>query len=290
MRFKNLGSGELLDDVIEDVASACWIDDTHIAYTVTDDAWRPHLVRRHTLGTSPEEDEDVLGEDDERFWLSVGRSGDERWLVIDSASKACSEVWLLDVRTPTAPPLLVAPRVEGVEYAVEPAGSVMYVIHNAGHLNFELASTPATPEAWRDWTTVIPGRDDVRLLDVTAYADHLVVHLRRDGLPRVVVLPREPGADAQGQLLDAGEALETLAADDLLYAADRLRLHRETYVDPATIIETDWQGGSERLLRRHPVLPDPEGRPYLADDYAQQRLWAPGHDGVAIPVSARVAP
>lgn len=285
VRFKDLTTGELLDDVIEDVAGACWIDDTHVAYTVTDDSWRPHLLRRHTLGTSPDLDEDVLVEDDERFWLSVGRSGDERWLVIDSASKACSEVRMLDVRTPMAAPVLVAPRVEGVEYAVEPAGHVMYVVHNAGHLNFELASAPTDPAGWRDWTTVIPGRDDVRLLDVTAYADHLVVHLRRDGLPRVLVLPRDQGPDAQGQLLDASADLETLAADDLLYAADRLRLHRETYVEPATIVETDWDGGSERLLRRHPVLPDPDGRPYGAEDYAQQRVWATGHDGVAIPVS-----
>jgi oligopeptidase B len=285
VRFKDLTSGELLDDVIEDVASACWIDDSHVAYTVPDDAWRPHLVRRHTLGTAPEADVDVLAEADERFWLSVGRSGDERWLVIDSASKACSEVWMIDVRTPMAAPILVAPRVEGVEYAVEPAGDELYVIHNAGHPDFELAVAPATPDAWRDWSTLIAGRDDVRLLDVTAYAEHLVVHLRRDGLPRVLVLPRSPGPVAQGQLLDASTDLETLAADDLLYAADRLRLHRESYVEPATIVEADWDGGSERLLRRHPVLPDPDGRPYMSEDYAQQRLWATGQDGVAIPVS-----
>ncbi len=285
VRFKDLASGELLADIIEDVASACWIDDTHVAYTVTDDAWRPHLLRRHTLGTAPEDDVDVLAEADERFWLSVGRSGDERWLVIDSASKACSEVWMIDVRTPTSVPLLVAPRVEGVEYAIEPAGDLLYVIHNAGHPDFELASAPATPDAWRVWTTLIAGRNDVRLLDVTAYTDHLVVHLRRDGLPRVLVLPRGSGSVAQGELLDPAADLETLAADDLLYTADRLRLHRESYVEPATIVETDWDGGSERLLRRHPVLPDPYGRPYKAEDYAQQRLWATGHDGVAVPVS-----
>ena len=284
VRFKDLSSGDLLDDVIEDVASACWIDDTHVAYTVPDDAWRPHLLRRHTLGTAPEDDVDVLSEPDERFWLSVGRSGDERWLVIDSASKACSEVWMVDVRTPTAAPMLVAPRVEGVEYAVEAAGDDLYVIHNAAHPDFELAVAPAVPGAWHDWTTVIAGRDDVRLLDVTAYTDHLVVHLRRDGLPRVLVLPR-PAGSSDGLLLDASADLETLTADDLLYAADRLRLHRESYVEPATIVETNWEGGSERLLRRHPVLPDPDGRPYLPEDYAQRRLWATGHDGVAVPVS-----
>jgi oligopeptidase B len=39
------------------------------------------------------------------------------------------------------------------------------------------------------------------------------------------------------------------------------------------------------VLKRQPVLPDPEGRPFRSDDYLQQRLWATGDDGVQIPVS-----
>ncbi len=286
VRFRNLATGDELPDVIEDVSSACWIDDAHIAYTVTDDAWRPYLLRRHALGTPTSADVDMFREDDERFWLAAGRSGDDRWLVIDSASKASSEVRMVDVRTPTAEPVLVAPRAEGLEYSVEPAGDQLFVVHNANHPDFELACAPIDDGHWHEWLTVIEGRDDVRVLDVTAYADHLVVAVRRDGLPRVLVLDRDPDGTAGAGSVLAGDAdLETLAAADLLYGADRLRLHRESYVEPATIVETDWSGGSPRLLRRHPVLPDPDGRPYDPADYVQHRLWAPAADGVLIPVS-----
>jgi oligopeptidase B len=285
-RFRDLTSGDELPDVLEDVASVCWIDDHHVAYTVLDDSWRPYLLRRHTLGTPGDQDVDILREDDERFWLSAGRSGDDRWLVIDSASKASSEVHLLDVSTPTGTPLLVAPRVEGLEYSVEPAGDRLYVVHNAGHQDFELAVTPALPEQWHEWTTVITGNDGVRLLDVTAYADHLVVHLRSDGLPRVMVIPRsEDGSAGTGWLLDATADLESVGAADQQYSADRLRLHRESFVDPATVVEAGWDGTGERVLKRQPVLPDPEGRPFRSEDYLQQRLWATGDDGVRIPVS-----
>ena len=284
--FRDLTSGEELPDVLEDIASVCWIDDHHVAYTVLDDSWRPYLLRRHALGTPVSEDADILREDDERFWLSAGRSGDDRWLVIDSASKASGDVHLLDVSTPTGAPLLVAPRVEGVEYSVEPAGDWLYVVHNAGHQDFELAATRAQPEQWRDWTTLIVGEDGVRLLDVTAYADHLVVHLRRDGLPRLMVIPRaEDGSTGTGWLLDATADLESVGAADQQYHADRLRLHRESYVDPATVVEVAWEGTGERILKRQPVLPDPEGRPFLSEDYVQWRLWAPGDDGVQVPVS-----
>jgi oligopeptidase B len=285
-RFRDLTSGDELPDVLEDVASVCWIDDHHVAYTVLDDSWRPYLLRRHTLGTPVDQDVDILREADERFWLSAGRSGDDRWLVIDSASKASSEVHLLDVSTPTGTPLLVAPRVEGLEYSVEPAGDRLYVVHNAGHQDFELAVTPALPEQWHEWTTVITGNDGVRLLDVTAYADHLVVHLRSDGLPRVMVIPRsEDGSAGTGWLLDATADLESVGAADQQYSADRLRLHRESFVDPATVVEAGWDGTGERVLKRQPVLPDPEGRPFRSEDYLQQRLWATGDDGVRIPVS-----
>ncbi|MHB1009347.1 MAG: S9 family peptidase [Propionibacteriaceae bacterium] len=282
VRFRDLVSGEDLPDVLEDVASVCWIDDEHVAYTVPDESWRPYLLRRHTLGTPVAEDVDLLREDDERFWLSAGRSGDDRWLVVDSASKASSEVHLLDVSTPTASPVLVVPRAEGVEYSVEPAGEQLFVVHNAAHRDFELAVTAARPGAWAEWETLLPGEDGVRLLDVTAYVDHLVVHLRRDGLPRVMVLDRPAGT---ARLVGATAELQSVAAADQHYLADRLRLHRESYVEPATVLEIPWDGGGERVLKRHPVLPDPEERPFRTEDYVQRRLWARGDDGVEVPVS-----
>jgi oligopeptidase B len=284
--FRDLITGEQLPDVLEAISSVCWIDDHHVAYTVLDESWRPYLLRRHTLGTPVTEDADIHREDDERFWLSAGRSGDDRWLVIDSASKASSEVHLLDVTTPTAAPLLVAPRVEGLEYSVEPAGDSLYVVHNANQPDFELAVSSAHPDQWQDWTPVIAGESGVRLLDVTAYADHLVVHLRRDGLPRVMVIPRSAdGSAGTGWLLAATADLESVGAADQQYSADRIRLHRESFVDPATVVEVAWDGSGERVLKRQPVLPDPEGRPFESEDYIQRRLWATGDDGVQIPVS-----
>ncbi len=284
-RFRDLVTGEDLPDVLDAVASVCWIDDRNVAYTVLDESWRPYLLRRHTLGTPVDDDVDMLREDDERFWLSAGRSGDDRWLVIDSASKASSEVHLLDVSTPSATPLLVAPRAEGVEYSVEPAGEQLFVVHNRAHREFELAVAPATAQAWHDWTTVVVGESGVRLLDVTAYADHLVLHLRADGLPRVMVFERTAdGRPGEGRLLEA-TALESLGAVDQHYRSDRLRLHRESYVDPGVVLEASWDGTGERVLKRQPVLPDPEGRPYRAADYVQHRLWALADDDVQVPVS-----
>ena len=45
-----------------------------------------------------------------------------------------------------------------------------------------------TPGAQR---TLIPARDDVRLEGVDAFSDHLVVHYRRDALPKLQLWPIE---------------------------------------------------------------------------------------------------
>jgi oligopeptidase B len=101
-----------------------------------------------------------------------------------------------------------------------------------------------------------------------------------------MVIPRsEDGRAGTGWLLDATADLESVGAADQQYSADRLRLHRESFVDPATIVEVAWDGTGERVLKRQPVLPDPEGRPFLPEDYIQWRLWAAGDDGVQVPVS-----
>ena len=65
-------------------------------YTTVDESWRPDKVWRHRLGTDPGHDELVHHEPDERYWLGVGRTRSDRFLVIVSGSKTTSEYRLLD--------------------------------------------------------------------------------------------------------------------------------------------------------------------------------------------------
>ena len=69
-------------------------------------------------------------------------------------------------------------------------------MHNDGAEDFELAETPLTATSHTEWTPVIPHRQGVRILAVSAYASHAVVSLRRDGLTGLHVMPR----DAAGNL------------------------------------------------------------------------------------------
>ena len=146
--IKDLVSGELLADQIDDTAyGVAWAKNSHLFYTRADEAWRPYVVLRHRLGTDPSQDVEVLTESDERFWLGVDASRDDRWIIIGAGSKITSEFRLLSTDDPEGEPRIVAPRRQGVEYDVEPAGDRLLIVHNDGAEDFELAEAPLTPPA-----------------------------------------------------------------------------------------------------------------------------------------------
>ena len=147
------------------------------------------MVLRHRLGTPTSADAEVLTEPDERFWVGVGCSRDEEWIVLGVGSKLTSEYRLLPAADPEGKPRLVAPRRQGVEYDVEPAGDRLLIVHNDGAADFELAEAPLDATGRAVDPGAAPHQPGVRSLGVAAYAGHAVVSLRRDGLTGVHVIP-----------------------------------------------------------------------------------------------------
>ncbi|MDF7640350.1 S9 family peptidase [Bifidobacterium sp. ESL0784] len=149
-RIRSLEDGHELPEVFKGIAEACFTPDGKwVFYTLLDPSWRPYAVRRHRVGTSIDADVEVFHENDERFWIGVGLSFDERNLVIGCSSKTTSEVLMLPVDQPEGEFKAFIPRIEGVEYDVsfarfEGGGvggddiPVALVYHNARNPNFEV--------------------------------------------------------------------------------------------------------------------------------------------------------
>ncbi|GAA5068727.1 oligopeptidase B [Thermocatellispora tengchongensis] len=277
LRFKDLVTGETLPDEIPNVSyGGAWSADcSTYFYTTVDEAWRPYRLFRHVIGTPAEEDVLVYEESDERFWVGIGLSRSERYLILSCGSKITSEVRVLDAANPSGEFTLVRERVTGVEYGVDHGPDGFLILHNDGAENFELATAPiGDPGAW---TPLIPHREDTRLLDVDAFATHLVVAFRRDGLTGVRVLPR------------GGEPYE-IPFPEPIYTADvggnpefstsRLRLGYTSMVTPPSVYDFDLVTRELILLKQRPVLGG-----YNPDDYEQHRDWATAEDGVRVPIS-----
>jgi oligopeptidase B len=287
LRVKDLVTGETAADEIPDTFyGAAWSrDGSALFYVTVDEAWRPYRVWRHKVGTRASEDVIVYEEADEKFWVGVWLARSERYVFISTASKLTSEAWLLDAARPDGEFRVLMPRRPGVEYGVEhqvraDGTDRLLILHNDHAENFELAQAPAAdPSAW---TPVIGHREDTRLLGVDAFAEYLVVHLRRDGLTGLRIL-RQDGAEHE---VAFGEPVYTVApGDNREYETRLFRLGYTSLVTPESVYDCDMTTGELILRKRRAVLPLPGGSGYDPGDYEQHREWATAADGTRIPIS-----
>ncbi|GAB2475759.1 S9 family peptidase [Streptosporangium sandarakinum] len=277
LRVRNLATGEILPDEIPGIfyGGAWSADGTAFFYTTVDESWRPYRVHRHTIGTAAEDDVLVHEETDERFWLGIGLSRSERYLMLAAESKITSEVRILEADDPAGEFRVVRPRETGVEYGVEHAGDRFLVLHNRNAENFELATAPLDDPG--TWTPLIEHRADTRLLNVDAFQSHSVVHFRRDGLTGIRILP----GDGEPYEISFPEPIYDVGpAGNPEFVTERLRLGYTSMITPASVYDYDLATRELILLKRKPVLGG-----YDPDDYEQFREWATASDGTRVPIS-----
>ena len=285
LRFKDLRTGERYPDEIADIAAGgTWATDNRTVYYLTlDAAHRPDKVWRYRLG-SGEPSELVYHEADERFWLGVGLTRSQAYVVIAAGSSVTSEIRYADATDPQAQFTVVLPRNDGVEYAVEHAivgGQDRWLIlHNDGAVNFTLTEA-AVGDPTRQ-RTLIPHRDDVRLDGVDAFAGHLVVSYRRAALPRIQLWPIESGGGygEPEEISFDSELMSAGVGGNPMWDAPKLRIVSGSLATPARVYDVDFATGERTLLREQPVLGG-----YRPDDYVERRDWALADDGTRIPLS-----
>jgi oligopeptidase B len=284
LRFLDIETGQAVGGPIGDVAADGAWRGSRYCYLRVDEAWRPFQVWSHDL-TGGEPDQLLLQEDDERFWLGLDESRDNRWTLVLAASKTTSQTWLLDAADTDRPPQPFLPRREGVEYYLELTPRHAYVTHNMGAPDFMVSRTgfeaDQDPSAWTTVVEHVPGR---RLLGFEAYQRALVLSYQTEGLPKVALA--DPAGPWNFRELPCPTGLGCVQADAAEeYDTDRVRLAACSFANPPRVYDHVFADGSETELRRLPVLDHPRFGPYSPDDYVERRLWAEAADGARVPVS-----
>lgn len=313
LRVREIASGELLPDEITEVGYGVEFlpGDRELVYTVVDESWRPHEIRRHTLGTPVSNDPVLLREDDPEAWLSGGLSSDERYLVAEVGNSEWSEVllWPLtdDSLLPSDTFTAVVPRANRLLHEVEPvviAGAPMLaLVHHQDARNGELALVTeaalaaALGDAARSLGSLqprvlLPASETVRISGVSNTGAHLVIESMADGMPGVSALALASlGGDSEPDASDLpwlrpvlDDPLAGVAHDELEFGAPVLRLTVDTWTRAARIVEVSYadlaRGVPPTLRREVPVLGG-----YAAADYLAERHWATANDGARIPVT-----
>jgi oligopeptidase B len=278
LKVKDLDTGEVLPDEIPGTAyGTAWSADGSVLFYLTvDDAWRPYRAWRHAVGTGRHSDVLVYEEADERFWVGVELTRSERFVLVGSHSKVTSEVRAIPAHAPTAEPVLVAPRRHGVEYSVEHHGHRFLVLHNDGAEDFALAYTSADNPG--EWVELMGPQPGTRLESVDAFARHLVISLRRDGLTGLRVLG-DGSTDTYD--MEFPESIYSVGlAGNPEYDTGTVRIAYTSLITPDAVYDVDLVTRSMTLRKQKPVLGgfDPA-------DYEQFREWAVADDGTRVPVS-----
>ncbi len=286
MRVRDLESGiDLADDIADVYYSTAWsADSATLFYTRPDATLRPWQIWRHQLGQPAGDDQMVFQEDDERFFVGVGGTRSDRFIVISSSSKITSENRVIDAAEPLAAPRVVEPRRQGVEYHLDHAvlpgeGDTFLILTNDdGAENFALMKAPAAAPGRDNWQVMIPHRPEVRLQDVDAFAGHITVWEREQALERIRVIHLAGGAE---HVIEQPEPVYSLGGGaNLEWDTATLRFSYTSLVTPPSSVQYDVATRSRVVVKRQTVLGG-----YEPQRFRTERLWATAPDGTQVPIS-----
>lgn len=280
LRVKDLQTGRLYPDVIDSIATSFeWANDNRtFFYTITDEAWRPYKLYRHTLGDEVGNDPLVFHEKDEAFFLGIDKSKSKQYLFINLGSETTSEMYYLNANDPAGQFLIVRPRQQDVEYSVEHHGDSFYIVTNDNAKNFKLMRAPVSDPAEKNWEEVIPHRDSVKLDYIEVFRDFLVLYEREDGFKQISIMDFSTGETHRIEFPEPVYACWGSWNPD--YNGQLLRFEYTSLVTPSSVYDYNMKTRERELKKQKEVLGG-----YDSDLYQSERVYATAQDGAQIPIS-----
>jgi oligopeptidase B len=271
--------------------SLSWGDDGTIFYLTQDAQLRPFKMWRHKLAADGDATDDLLfTEDDEQYWLGMGKSRSGRFMFAASGSSETSEAHFIDLHAPGAGDAqltVVQPRTFGLRYDLEHDGADGFLVwtNKDGAINNRLMRAPVGAPAAASWEEVIPYDADRKIADVDVFKSHCVMEGRKDGLTQLWILDKDPATGAVD-----GASLRQVTFDEELYECGvstnkeydtpYCRIHYSSLTTPTQWLDMDMNDmSSKTLIKEQAVLN------FDRSLYVCRRVYATAPDKTQIPMS-----
>ncbi len=281
IRFKNLETGEILDEQLEYTSgSIAWANDNQtVFYTVKDSTLRPSKIFKHILKTDPKGDSEVYHETDNTFVSGVYRSKSGKFIMISCSSTLSNEYHYLSADTPENKFKLIQARERKLEYTVAHFESHWFIRTNKDDaINFKLMKAPLEQPSKENWVDVIPHRENTYLEGVEIFKDFLVAEERENGLTRIHLTPWN---DSPSHYLEFPEETYTAGiGNNPEFDSTTLRYGYSSLTTPISVIDYDMVNHSRELKKQQEVVGG-----HLPEEYQAERIWATAEDGTKIPIS-----
>ncbi len=275
---KDLASGQTLASHIGDcTGDFCWSPNSQLIFwTFRDNNGRPAKIYRRLARGG--EDTLVYDEPDDGFFLSVGPTESEEFILISAGNGSQSEYYTIPASNPTAQPALFSVREPDMLYTPTHWDGRWYIVTNADSaVDFKImtAEPGRTQRAqWRDFLAHEVGR---YILGLHATKDYLVRSERVNALPRIVIRHRG-GEEHDISLLEQAYNIE--AAGGYEYDTATLRYIYESPTTPLKWFDYDMSAHTQMLRKTQEI---PSG--HNPDDYLTGRFFAVASDGKRIPIT-----
>lgn len=258
--------------------TVAWSADSRTLWaTRLDEAHREFQVWRHDDVGSKAPPVLAFEEKDQRFSLTVGRSRDNRWLVLLSASAVSTEFYLMDARRPKDAWRIVEPRREGIEYELAVVGNRVFKRTNDGAPEFEILTAKLGADGPGKWSPFAKPTAAQSFTGIDVFADHVVVTGRDKGLPQIWIIPNKGGTPRAITWPDAAYEVSAGFTPDL--RAPALRVEYSSPVMPPATFDVSFATDKLTELDRE-VVPG-----FDPTTMEIERTTAKAADGTAIPVT-----
>lgn len=280
LHVKNLATGELFENIVGDIYEEIeWANDNQTIYYVTREEGtdRPFKLFRKQLGQVGES-ELVFHEKDEGFFLSLGKTKDEKYLLLDLSTHVCTELWILDANDPKAAPQLLVARRPNIELGILHNDGWWYLITNEDALNFRLMRVRSDAPARENWEEVLPHSPDFKIDYADSFRDYIAVFGRKNGLKSILIYHIPTGEVHDVEFPDP--VFTTGSSANLEFESQVLRFKYSSLTRPASQYDYDLKTRTRTLLKQTEIKGG-----YDPELYGSERFFAIAPDGVKVPIS-----
>ncbi len=281
IHFKNLETGEVLETTIPNSSyGIAWANDNKtVFYTSKNEiTLLGEKIWRHKMGSKSSNDKLIYFEKDDTFYTGVYRSKSGKFIIIYHQSTLVSDYQILNADSPDGSFKKFTKRGTEHEYSIDHYDDKFYIITNWKAKNNRLMETPDKRTSMSNWKEVIPHRDDVHLLGMEIFKNHLVLNERKNGLRGLRVIHQKSGKD---EYLDFGEETYTASISvNEEFDTNILRYSYTSMVTPRSTYDYNMDSGTFDLMKEQKVVGG-----YDKSLYHSERIYAIGRDGNKVPIS-----
>ncbi len=274
---KNIFTGELQPDSLDNVDDICWANDNEtLFYCTLDEAGRTDKVWRHRLGTDFSRDELIFYETDDSFYAYVYLTKSHEFIIVGSSSKTSSEMRILRADDPWGELQIVEPRRPNIEYYLNHHEDEFYVTTNETAPDFKVMRVDENTPQRQNWQEFIPYRQNVSF-NFSIFKDYLILFETEKYQDRIRVIGLISGEDYL--IMPPNSTAKLFAGFMPEYDCDKLRYTVESMQTPWQTYEYDLVTKEQKLLKEQEVYG------YHDSIYVSERIFATAADGEQIPIS-----